>query len=67
MDDPRRLRRHLYEQYGRLPARAVRGRRGLRRQIALVQALPGGRQDGLGGVREPRRPLPPSSGPGRTV
>ena len=67
MDDARALRRHLYEQYGRLRARDVRARRRLRRQIAVLSgpSLPGGPDDGLGGVREPRRPLPPSLGPGR--
>lgn len=69
MDDARALRRHLYEQYGRLRRRDLRARRRLRRQIAMLSspALPyaGPDDGGPTGVREPRRPLPPSAGPGR--
>ena len=48
----------------------VAARRGLRRQIGLLSGAPrtdgtDGRDDGTGGVREPRRPLPPYGGPGR--
>ena len=65
MDDARALRRHLYEQYGRLRARDLRARRGLRRQIAFLSGPYVPPDDGAAGVREPRRPLPPSLGPGR--
>lgn len=51
------LRRHLYESLRR--ARRGPGRRALRRQLALLSAMPPPEDDGSAGVREPRRPLPP--------
>ena len=58
-----KLRRHLYETL----SRARRHRHALRRQIAVLAADPGpGPDDGTAGVREPRRPLPPT-GPGPAV
>ena len=65
MDDTRALRRHLYEQYGRLRVHDLRARRRLRRQIALLSGPYVPPDGGSTGVREPRRPLPPSSGRGR--
>ncbi|MDT7570763.1 MAG: hypothetical protein QOE05_937 [Actinomycetota bacterium] len=53
------LRRHLYEQ-----AAAVRGRRRrtLRKQLkVLALASPPPTDGGAAGVREPRRPHPPTS------
>ena len=66
MDQTRALRRHLHEQYGRLRVRDVHARRRLRRQIAVLSGPSLPPDDGSAGVREPRRPLPPSLGPGHT-
>lgn len=74
MSEVAAVRRHLYEEYVRTPLRARRRRRALRRQIALLAAASSGpaggssgQDGGSAGVREPRRPLPPHSGPGRAL
>jgi hypothetical protein len=59
MSERLQVRRYLYEQVGRV--RGVRRRRALRRQIAVLSGGgPGPDDDGLSGVREPRRPAPSS-------
>ncbi|MCW2605786.1 MAG: hypothetical protein JWO60_479 [Frankiales bacterium] len=66
MTDTLALRRHLYEQLR--TTRRPRRRSTLRRQIALLAEHPAGPgDDGSSGVREPRRPLPPSSSPGQST
>ncbi|HEU0104446.1 MAG TPA: hypothetical protein VFR07_19215 [Mycobacteriales bacterium] len=67
MTTPTQVRRHLYEQYAGTPLRALRARRRLRRQIALLGPPPGAGPGGAAGVREPRRPLPPHDRPGTTL
>lgn len=58
MSERLRLRRHLYEHH-----RSWRQRRMLKRQLTLLSAMPGddGPAGGSAGVREPRRPYPPTS------
>ncbi len=58
MTAPLLLRRHLYERMAEA-GRLSRQRRAFRRQVALLSRSRGGPpDDGLSGVREPRRPSP---------
>ncbi len=57
MTAPLLLRRHLYERMAET-RRLSRERRAFRRQIALLSRSDTGPDDGLAGVREPRRPSP---------
>ena len=57
MTAPLLLRRHLYERMAET-GRLSRERRAFRRQIALLSRSDAGPDDGLAGVREPRRPSP---------